>query len=285
MGFLTSQHVEFSGNSVGSSDVSYAALNGSCEKIVVVISSRQYDGSTSPNIASAVFDQGGNDEGLTFITGARAYETIAGDRHMGAEVWYLDTPTDLSAGTFRITWDATISSVEGVLSIYEFDDEGESGASGGIGVYNGSGNPSDSISTRDGNSVVVAGAYWQIYDAAPISAAGILGEDYDGGQNVTGCGWAGHGTGTGGSDTVGCTPTTTRRVGFAAYEVLISSANAIPTIVLDTADSSEFHTGEPELLFTGSDTESDDLRYNVLVSDDENFGSGVTLADSHTTGI
>lgn len=285
MGLLTSQHIEFSGNNISQIAVAYAALNASTTRIRVIVATRQYDGSTTPDLVGVTFDSGGNDEGLTHWTNARSYETTGGDRHMGAEAWYLDDPTDLSAGDMLIEFQGSTPSVEGVLNIWEFDDECESGASGVDGVDAGTKDPSITLSTRDGLSEILMASYHQIYDASPFTPGGVLSEDYDGGQVVTGCGFAGHGSGTGGSDTASAAGNQQRRMGAVAIEILISSANAIPTIVQDTADAADFSTSQPQLEFTGSDADGDDVRYNIQISDDENFGSGVTLVDSHTTGI
>lgn len=44
--------------------------------------------------------------------------------------------------------------------------------------------------------------------------------------------------------------------------------NFSPTLVLDTADEASFATGTPTLLFTGTDGESDDVCYELQISDE-----------------
>lgn len=57
-----------------------------------------------------------------------------------------------------------------------------------------------------------------------------------------------------------------------------------PEVVQDTADEAEFTTATPELLFTGTDPGSDDIRYEIQISDNAEFEDGDQTGDSCTTG-
>lgn len=62
-----------------------------------------------------------------------------------------------------------------------------------------------------------------------------------------------------------------------------TSSNNPPTITPDTADAEAFTTLTPTLLFTGEDTESDPLTYEVDISDRSDFPtSGDYVVDSNT---
>jgi hypothetical protein len=71
-----------------------------------------------------------------------------------------------------------------------------------------------------------------------------------------------------------------------SINVTAGAANESPGVVLNTPDQTTFlDTNLPTVEFTGTDPETEDIRYNIQISDDISFRSGVTLADSHTTGI
>lgn len=62
-------------------------------------------------------------------------------------------------------------------------------------------------------------------------------------------------------------------------------SNTPPTITPNTADGEVFFTNQPSLEFTGNDAESDNLTYEIEISDRDDFiGSGSFITDSHTSG-
>jgi hypothetical protein len=61
-----------------------------------------------------------------------------------------------------------------------------------------------------------------------------------------------------------------------------AGSNSVPTVALDTPDEQVFTTDTPTVEFTGSDTELDDLRYNIQIADNDIFQSGVTITDEQT---
>lgn len=63
-----------------------------------------------------------------------------------------------------------------------------------------------------------------------------------------------------------------------------ATANVVPTIVLNTSDAATL-TSTPELAFTGTDADSDDIRYNVQISSNDNFSwNGDTIVETYDTG-
>lgn len=58
-----------------------------------------------------------------------------------------------------------------------------------------------------------------------------------------------------------------------------------PTVVLDTADDTLFADPTPTLLFTGTDQESNDIRYNIQISDNPDaWAGGIELEDKNDPG-
>jgi len=60
-----------------------------------------------------------------------------------------------------------------------------------------------------------------------------------------------------------------------------TEGNLGPSVVLDTPNEQVFTTNQPTLLFTGTDPDSDDLVYEIQISDNPNFIGGVILCDNH----
>ena len=164
MGYLAKQHVTgYENSGDGVIDISYSALNSSTTKILILVSYTIED-AVSPNegtLSSIVWDQGGNNESPSAISGCEAVLSYAGDRYLGANIFYLDSPT-LSAGTIRITATTTSCNLlDAYVHIYEFDSEADSGASGGTGTHtSNSADPSINVATRDTDSlVIICGAH------------------------------------------------------------------------------------------------------------------------------
>lgn len=289
MALLTSQHITTSENGGdGVLDVSYSALDGSTEKVIILLAYSILD-AASPNdesIDSLTWDQGGNNESPNQITNAQANTSFAGDRYIAVDAWELDSPT-ATAGTLRIDAAHTGSTIFAIyVSIYEFDSEAETGSSGAVGTHaHGSDDPSITLSTRDGNSVIVGTGQHQVPDANPFTPGTGVTEDLDADTSGTGCSFAGHMDGTGGSDTFTYEQTTGRRNAAVAYEVLQSTGQTSPSVVLDSpADQATVTDSTPQLLFTGTDTEGDDVRYNVQICDQDTFTDGSQQGDVYEPG-
>lgn len=61
--------------------------------------------------------------------------------------------------------------------------------------------------------------------------------------------------------------------------------NDPPVVVLDTADETAFTTNRPTLLFTGTDPEADDIRYQIQIANNSAFaGGGVNMTFEHVAG-
>jgi len=71
---------------------------------------------------------------------------------------------------------------------------------------------------------------------------------------------------------------------MTAMELYEASAGSSPTIILNTADDTEFTTDQPTLEFTGSDADLDDVRYNIQVTDNPTFTAGVIVTRELTSG-
>lgn len=57
----------------------------------------------------------------------------------------------------------------------------------------------------------------------------------------------------------------------ARLHIEYTEGNLGPSVVLDTPDEQIFTTNQPVLLFTGTDPDSDELRYQIQISDNANF--------------
>ena len=68
----------------------------------------------------------------------------------------------------------------------------------------------------------------------------------------------------------------------ADLEIDYSPLNATPTVILNTADAVTL-SDTPTVEFTGTDAESDDITYEIQISDDPNFSTdGIQVTDSLT---
>jgi hypothetical protein len=60
-------------------------------------------------------------------------------------------------------------------------------------------------------------------------------------------------------------------------------SNDPPTVALDTADQISFNDTTPTVLFTGTDTDTDDIRYNIQISDNpDSWTGGAVVTTSFT---
>lgn len=60
-----------------------------------------------------------------------------------------------------------------------------------------------------------------------------------------------------------------------------ADAGSPPSVVLDTANAATFNDDTPSLLFTGTDVDADDIRYNVQIADNDGFLNGEQVGDSY----
>lgn len=288
MGLLGTQTIESADASISQWDLSYSALDASTSKITIVIDTRQYDASTTPDLVSVTYDQGGNNESCTHISGARAYETFAGDRHFGSEVWYLDSPTDLSAGTLRIVMQGTATSAEVVVAIYEWDDDADSGGTGATAATSGnSSTMTFTMSTGASDHEAIAGIAAQVSDATPFTPQGVTDTEVYDGTPAGGSSshWHAYGTTTGGTDTVGANASAARRFGLAAYEVelTISAGDVsvnLSSIALDAAPQA--------LSVSGTGTASIDMASIALTAAPQALsvsGTGTASVDLAVIGL
>lgn len=78
---------------------------------------------------------------------------------------------------------------------------------------------------------------------------------------------------------VTCTGGTNGEDGALSY--LLFTANASPTVALGTpADTATVTDTTPDLIFTGTDTESNDIRYNIQVSTTNTFAKTITVGNT-----
>lgn len=71
---------------------------------------------------------------------------------------------------------------------------------------------------------------------------------------------------------------------MAAFEVYEPDVGSSPTVALNTADETVFNDSTPTLLFTGTDADGDDVRYNIQISDNPDFANGINLTFEHNSG-
>jgi hypothetical protein len=134
-------------------------------------------------------------------------------------------------------------------------------------------NPGTSATTTVANELVVVGA-----GHAGTASAFSLGSGY---TNLTTVNQANAAVGQE-SKVISSTGTQTGTMTIAAsraWGAILATfydlpLNVAPTIALDTADATDFGTvTTPTLEFTGSDTDSDMLLYEIQIDDDIGFGS------------
>lgn len=70
----------------------------------------------------------------------------------------------------------------------------------------------------------------------------------------------------------------------AKIHIEYTGSNIAPTVSLNIPDLTQFNTNKPTLLMTGTDPESDNIRYNIQISDRNTFDSGITLGAHYDTG-
>lgn len=208
-------------------DLTGISLHADTEKIVIVCMATMYDWISEPQISSIVWDYGGAGESLTHIAGTHRVQTTAGDRSVITDIWYLDNPTVGSSKTVRVTWNTYANDSEMYILVYQFDDEGESGASGDydIGGANSVATVTLDLTTRDTDSFVVICSAHNVYDANPFSPLTDCTMRLDS-DIVRGCYGSASRAGTGGTDTIGYTCNNARMGTYSAYEVLISTPSA-----------------------------------------------------------
>jgi len=68
---------------------------------------------------------------------------------------------------------------------------------------------------------------------------------------------------------------------LAAFSMYEAGTGDSPTVTQDTADDAVFYDDTPTLEFTGSDADTDDVRYNIQISDTADFTAGSQLRDNY----
>lgn len=146
-------------------------------------------------------------------------------------------------------------------------------------------NPTITTTPTQGNDLVVSGCYSLANDlGTPVTDKTDL-QSHDFGGSCVSSAYS-QPTGSGNcTHTHNFTQSDVYVIAAAAFKDAAVANNA-PTIAQNTADATTFTSLTPTLEFTGSDADSDDLQYEIQISDHPSdfTTSGSTLISSFTTG-
>jgi hypothetical protein len=255
------------------------------------------------SISATVPDLGANSIGLVWVCqhsgaatltvssvtwGGQAMSNVPGstidDGTRRVSLYQKANPLDNGSQTISVNWSAATSKAAHIVAVWadatnaiSLDDTSET--SGTLTQ-----NPTITSTQASSNEFVVS---------ASVSAANALGaptttdctelQTWDSGGN---CSIVAYSTPVGSGDA-----THTHRFSQSESYVIASvsfqesGANNTPTIALNTADDTTFSTTTPTVEFTGTDTESDSIRYNIQITDNSfSFASGTVLAEEIDTG-
>lgn len=143
-------------------------------------------------------------------------------------------------------------------------------------------NPTCSVTPGFDNELIVS-SYITAANTVLVSTNGTITQDYDAGSNCLGgdykiqsggsgspqaMAWSGNGTDT-------------------WYEIVVSYkpvvTGAPPTVVINTSTGQTQQTLRPTFLFTGTDAESNRIRYKAQIGDDPTFATGTNIIDFNNT--
>lgn len=198
----------------------------------------------------------------------------------------ISAANKLSAGQFFITGIPSGSGVltasfSGAVAQYEMQAAWWEGIHASpLDVYNAaSGNsvaPSVTVSPSEDNTLIVGGLLHEYASAATTGAGETSIFEYDNGAWGTNTSYAIQTTAA--SQAIDWSMSSDLWTVVAAVYKNAAGANATPSASLNTANGTEFATGTPTLEFTGSDPDSDNIRYNIQISDNPDFPGAVSAS-------
>jgi hypothetical protein len=258
-----------SGVSSSSNVATYSSVaigDAAANRIVVVVVGCEV---TSGTINSCTINYG---SGATAMTAG----TSATQGVVNARTFYLAVPTGTTA-TIAVTYGANPTNTQNRIAVYT--------VLGGVFSSAGGNNSTDMDATAPltTGSTTIASGGGMIAVAVGASDSGAktwanLTEDLDEDAGVFRLTTAK--STTAGTATRTCTGILNGEDGAMSW--LIFTANVSPTVELNTpTDASSTSDTTPDLVFTGTDAESDDIRYNIQIDTSVNFDSQVATCDSY----
>lgn len=233
-------------------------------------------------IATALIRDAAGITGLSVTYGGQSMTQVTPiggpANNIQAQIWYLE---DAPSGSNQIaySWSSDGSQFEakgfafsGVETTSAQDQD-----NAGTGTSDA---PSLSVTPTEDNELIVGVIIHEDSVALTVGSGETSLDDNDNGAWVTSASYAIQGSAT--SQSVDWSANSSEAYAMAVATFKEGAVNTSPSVALDTADSGNFGQ-QPELLFTGTDTEGDDIRYNIQISDDPNFG--VTDGSNKTSSL
>lgn len=201
------------------------------------------------------------------------------------DIWWLADPADGSHDVV-VSFEGGAGAGANTLQIVVF--WADSDAALELGDVNtvaaGSADPTSIDVLPDATGALCVSSYASQDNNVPTTSETLI-QDYDAGGDVAGASYLIAGSAT--TQTLDWnrnTPGLSTIFNMAAAVFQEPGTGSSPTVTIDTANAAEFSTAEPTLLFTGSDADLDDIRYNVQIGTSPAFVSGSTLEDDYDSG-